>query len=164
MEAVNDEKDASDLDQDEDSNEEVDSSDEEASEGANEEGADPLPSSSNPASPQFETLATRPTGESADPPPDSDLSDLSPPRNLSRSPPRSRSFSPENASSSSDQELEHANNNVKDIVSSDLTKTRARQKRKYHSKKSTRRTGRAQGSKAKQDSRIAVNGRGGFWD
>jgi RIO kinase 2 len=54
-------------------------------------------------------------------------------------------------------------NGIKDIVSSDLTKERARQQRKYHSKRGARHAGRPQGSKAKQDTRIKLD-RGGMWD
>ena len=54
-------------------------------------------------------------------------------------------------------------NDVKDIVTSDLTKERARQQRKYHSKRGTRHAGRPQGSKAKQDTRVKLD-RGGIWD
>jgi RIO kinase 2 len=54
-------------------------------------------------------------------------------------------------------------NGIKDIVSSDLTKERARQQRKYHSKRGARHAGRPQGSKAKQDTRVKLD-RGGMWD
>lgn len=54
-------------------------------------------------------------------------------------------------------------NGIKDIVSSDLTKERARQRRKYHSKRGARHAGRPQGSKAKQDTRVKLD-RGGTWD
>jgi RIO kinase 2 len=54
-------------------------------------------------------------------------------------------------------------NDIKDIVSSDLTKERARQQRKHHSKRGARHAGRAKGSKAKQDTRVKLD-RGGMWD
>jgi RIO kinase 2 len=52
---------------------------------------------------------------------------------------------------------------IKDIVSSDLTKDRARQQRKYHSKRSARQAGRPRGSKAKLDTRVKLES-GGMWD
>ena len=76
-------------------------------------------------------------------------------RQVSRSPPKSRSPSPSSLekmtaslSLSAPQPPE-----IKDIVSSDLRKQRARQERKHHSKRGARRGGRPQGSKAKQDVR-----------
>ncbi|KAJ3767003.1 RIO1 family-domain-containing protein [Lentinula raphanica] len=77
-------------------------------------------------------------------PPESDEEST---RDLSRSPPHSRSSSPA---------LEHSRN-VKEIVKSNLEKSRARQHRKYHSKRNTRRAGRPQGSKAKQDTRVKLD-------
>jgi len=52
---------------------------------------------------------------------------------------------------------------IKDIVSSDLTKQRARQQQKYHSKRGAQRIGRPKGSKAKQDNRVKVD-KSGFWE
>lgn len=52
---------------------------------------------------------------------------------------------------------------IKVKVTSDISKARSHQQRKYHSKRSTHRAGRPQGSKAKQDKRIKVD-RGGIWD
>jgi len=52
---------------------------------------------------------------------------------------------------------------IRDLVSSDLTKARASQHRKYHSKRSTRRAGRPHGSKAKQDTRVKLD-HSGVWD
>ncbi|KAI0715241.1 RIO1 family-domain-containing protein [Earliella scabrosa] len=53
---------------------------------------------------------------------------------------------------------------VTDKVQSEVAKQRAREQRKYHSKKGAQRTGgRQKGSKRKQDTRIKVDG-GGFWD
>jgi RIO kinase 2 len=48
-------------------------------------------------------------------------------------------------------------------VTSDLSKARSHQQRKYHSKRSTRQAGRPQGSKAKQDKKVQLD-RGGIWD
>ncbi|KAJ7070966.1 RIO1 family-domain-containing protein [Mycena amicta] len=80
-----------------------------------------------------------------------------PSRSLSRSPPRSRSDSPASLKDSA------ALQDVKEIVSGDLTKKRAQQQRKFHSKRNTRRAGRSQGSKAKQDTRVKVDS-SGLWD
>ncbi|KAF9460826.1 hypothetical protein BDZ94DRAFT_1128245, partial [Collybia nuda] len=54
-------------------------------------------------------------------------------------------------------------NEVKEIISSDLMKARAKQYRKYHSKRGARNIGRPQGSKAKQDMRVKVD-QNGVWD
>jgi RIO kinase 2 len=90
-----------------------------------------------------------------------DLSGISdePQRQLSRSPPRSRSASP------SLEEMTHglSLDGIKNIVSSDLTKVRARQHRKYHSKRGARNVGRPQGSKAKQDTRVKPD-QSGVWE
>ena len=75
-----------------------------------------------------------------------EISDLSN-RSLSRSPPRSQR--------QEDQDI-HKNNSIKAIVSSDITKKRSQQQRKYHSKRSTRNAGRQMGSKAKQDKRVKL--------
>jgi len=104
--------------------------------------------------PEKEIDQALPRGRSISPahsggePPDSDLEI---PRNLSRSPPRSRSHSPG---------ADNSARNIKDIVKSNLEKSR-RQQKKYHSKRSTRRAGRPQGSKAKQDTRVKLDG---TWD
>lgn len=94
------------------------------------------------------------------------LSDPSrPDREVSRSPPQSRSPSPSSlakmtaALSLSSQQ--HAG--IKDIVSSDLTKQRARQRQKYHSKRGAQRIGRPKGSKAKQDTRVKID-KSGIWE
>ncbi|KAF8640834.1 hypothetical protein AX17_000483 [Amanita inopinata Kibby_2008] len=85
---------------------------------------------------------------------------VSPPcSNLSRSPPQSRSTSPatlEKMTAALDL------NDIKNKVASDLSKTRARQQRKYHSKRAVRKAGRPQGSKAKQDTRIKPD-HSGIW-
>jgi RIO kinase 2 len=52
---------------------------------------------------------------------------------------------------------------VKNKVASDLSRSRVRQQRKHHSKRSTRQAGRPQGSKAKQDKTIKFHAEG-FWD
>ncbi|KAG6902908.1 hypothetical protein C0995_010078 [Termitomyces sp. Mi166 len=81
-------------------------------------------------------------------------------RTLSRSPPQSRPSSPESlVKLTSTLDI----NGVKSIVSADLTKARAAQHRKHHSKRGVRRAGRPQGSKAKQDTRVKLD-RGGMWD
>lgn len=81
------------------------------------------------------------------------------PRPLSRSPPQSRSSSPSLEKMVSGLNLD----GIKGIVSSDLTKARARQQRKYHSKRGARSAGRPQGSKAKQDTRVKIT-QSGVWD
>lgn len=94
------------------------------------------------------------------------LSDSSrPDREISRSPPQSRASSPSSLSKmtaalslSSRQHL-----GIKDIVSSDLTKQRARQQQKYHSKRGAHRIGRPKGSKAKQDTRVKLD-TSGVWE
>ncbi|KAJ4489323.1 atypical/RIO/RIO2 protein kinase [Lentinula edodes] len=98
--------------------------------------------------PPFQNRSISPTASDEEPP----ESDHESTRSLSRSPPRSRSNSPA---------ADHSARNVKDIVKSNLDKSRARQQRKYHSKRSTRRAGRAQGSKAKQDTRVKLDS---TWD
>lgn len=82
------------------------------------------------------------------------------PRDLSRSPPRSRSGSPP---PSLREETAHERGTLKEIVSSDISRTRNLQQRKYHSKRSTRQAGRSRGSKAKQDTRVKLD-TGGVWD
>ena len=98
----------------------------------------------------------------------SDVDDLSPSRlarELSRSPPQSRSPSPSSlakmTAALSLSSSQHSG--IKDIVSSDLTKQRARQRQKYHSKRGAHRVGRPKGSKAKQDSRVKVD-KSGVWE
>jgi RIO kinase 2 len=58
------------------------------------------------------------------------------------------------------EEEEDAEEDLKTRVTSEIMKTRARQQRKYHSKKSVNRAGRAKGSKAKQDDRFKIDGGG----
>lgn len=92
--------------------------------------------------------------EQADEPSDSSV------RSLSRSPPRSRAGSPISLEKSV---ASLALNDIKEIVSADLSKSRSQQQRKYHSKRGTRRAGRSQGSKAKQDNRVKLD-TSGVWD
>jgi RIO kinase 2 len=83
---------------------------------------------------------------------------ISPPRSdLSRSPPQSRSVSPATLEKMMDA-LDLAE--IKNKVTSDLSKNMARQQRKYHSKRAVRKAGRPQGSKAKQDTRVKVDHHG----
>ncbi|KAI0652229.1 RIO1 family-domain-containing protein [Trametes meyenii] len=57
-----------------------------------------------------------------------------------------------------------ASKDISGKVQSEVSKQRARQQRKYHSKKGAQQTGgRTRGSKRKQDTRIKVDS-GGFWD
>ena len=72
-------------------------------------------------------------------------------RQISRSPPRSRNISPDSLAKMT------ASLSIKKIVSLDLSKRRARQKEKYHSKRNTQRVGRPKGSKAKQDDRVKID-------
>lgn len=94
----------------------------------------------------------------------SDLSDTQ----LSRSPPQSRRgevLPEEESDDETDKESTGGHrDDVKAIVAADITKIRAQQQRKYHSKRSTRNAGRAHGSKAKQDTRVKLSDHGGgFW-
>jgi RIO kinase 2 len=85
---------------------------------------------------------------------------ISPPRSdLSRSPPQSRSVSPATLEKMMDAlDL----NEIKNKVTSDLSKSMAKQQRKYHSKRAVRKAGRPQGSKAKQDTRVKAD-HNGVW-
>ncbi|SRR6266550_5047391 len=85
---------------------------------------------------------------------------ISPPRSdLSRSPPQSRSVSPATLEKMMDAlDL----NEIKNKVTSDLSKSMAKQQRKYHSKRAVRKAGRPQGSKAKQDTRVKAD-HNGIW-
>ncbi|KAJ7706105.1 RIO1 family-domain-containing protein [Mycena rosella] len=130
---------------------EEDSSD--GSEGETEEDAEQesVEKDETPAVPKEPPLEETPADEE-------ELSD--PHRSLSRSPPRSRTGSPISLEKSV---ASLALNGIKEIVSADLTKARSQQQRKYHSKRNTRRAGRAQGSKAKQDTRVKLD-TSGVWD
>jgi RIO kinase 2 len=80
---------------------------------------------------------------------------------LSRSPPRSRSPSPDTlAKMAASLSLQDAA--FRDRVACDLAK-RARQQKKYHTKRGAQRAGRPQGSKAKQDTRVKVD-KSGIWE
>ena len=91
-----------------------------------------------------------------------EISDLSDNR-LSRSPPQSRREELREKSEDESDMPSESKGDIKSIVSSDLTKKRAQQQRKYHSKRSTRQAGRAQGSKAKQDKRVKLADHAGVW-
>lgn len=87
-------------------------------------------------------------------------------RHLSRSPPQSRRELPlddETPEEREDDVEDDANepsgsrDKIKSIVSTDMSKKRAQQQRKYHSKRSARNAGRPQGSKAKQDTRVNLS-------
>lgn len=102
-------------------------------------------------------------------------------RALSRSPPASRHASQErsaasgesDASGGSDDELAERtaglslarqDRELKERAAAEASKLRARQQRKYHSKRGAQKVGgRHKGSKAKQDTRVKPD-RGGFWD
>ncbi|KAF5314181.1 hypothetical protein D9611_006856 [Ephemerocybe angulata] len=90
-----------------------------------------------------------------------------PNRSLSRSPPNSRPGSPRRSHHDSDSEDDHDDDDghnddsVRAIATNELTKKRAQQQRKYHSKRSVRNAGRPQGSKAKQNNRV---NRDAFWE
>ncbi|KIM48138.1 hypothetical protein M413DRAFT_439857 [Hebeloma cylindrosporum] len=91
-----------------------------------------------------------------------EISDLSDNR-LSRSPPQSRREELREKSEDESDMPSESKGDIKSIVSSDLTKKRAQQQRKYHSKRSTRHAGRAQGSKAKQDKIVKLADHAGIW-
>jgi RIO kinase 2 len=85
-------------------------------------------------------------------------------RQLSRSPPRSRPLSPSSLTIMTEAlNLSAGQHGIKDIVSSDLTRLRARQQRKFHSKRAARRAGRPEGSKAKQNAHVKLD-KSGIWD
>ncbi|KII93580.1 hypothetical protein PLICRDRAFT_171314 [Plicaturopsis crispa FD-325 SS-3] len=104
----------------------------------------PPPSIPTPASPISSTSSTRL-------------------RNLSRSPPASRSPSPDSLEKMTAALSLRDNNHLRDTVSSDIARSRAREQRKHHSKRGARRVGRPMGSKAKQDTRVKVDS-SGMWD
>jgi len=80
---------------------------------------------------------------------------------LSRSPPRSRSPSPDTLAKMT-AALTLRSVDVRERVATDLAK-RQRQQKKYHGRRGGGRAGRPQGSKAKQDQRVKLDG-GGIWD
>lgn len=59
--------------------------------------------------------------------------------------------------------LPQAPKDIKTTVSSELTRERARQDRRYHSKKSVGKAGRTKGSKMKSDTRVKISA-GDGWD
>ena len=87
-------------------------------------------------------------------------------RQLSRSPPASRhtSRSP-SALAARTAALSLSNQpDIKERVASEVSKQRAQQQRKYHSKRGAQKVGgRQKGSKAKMDTRVKPD-RSGFWD
>lgn len=88
---------------------------------------------------------------------------------LSQEPPRggSRSSSPASQIASQVEKRLSVNgsneNQIRNKAAVDALKGRAREKRKYHSRRGAERIGRAKGSKAKQDNRVKVD-RSGLWD
>ncbi|KAF7967001.1 hypothetical protein HWV62_36264 [Athelia sp. TMB] len=148
------------ADEDEDESEE---GDEELQEGHTDPEANKAPGETQMARADSEGRNVETTDESALHP-----SDLVSPslhgRELSRSPPQSRSPSPDSLAKMTESlSISASQRGIKDIVSSDLTKQRARQRQKHHSKRGAQRVGRAQGSKAKQDNRVKMD-KSGFWD
>ena len=97
---------------------------------------------------------------------DDDLPSPSSSRQLSRSPPASRhtSRSP-SALAARTAALSLSNQpDIKERVASEVSKQRAQQQRKYHSKRGAQKVGgRQKGSKAKMDTRVKPD-RSGFWD
>lgn len=83
-------------------------------------------------------------------------------RQISRSPPQSRNTSPDSLAKMTESLsiASHHQSGIKEIVSSDLSRQRARQKQKYHSKRGAQRAGRPKGSKAKQDNRVKMDNSG----
>ncbi|PPQ88631.1 hypothetical protein CVT25_010207 [Psilocybe cyanescens] len=116
--------------------------------------------------PLHEASSSMPLSLSADPNTlkfdELEISDLSDTR-LSRSPPQSRRNLPVEEDSSEEEEGTGQKGDIKSIVASDITKKRAQQQRKYHSKRSIRSAGRSQGSKAKQSTKVRLADHGGFW-
>ncbi len=84
---------------------------------------------------------------------DDDNEDLNT-RQLSRSPPQSRRDLPQRGEEGEERDRVRR---IKEIVSNDVAKMRAKEQRKYHSKRSARNAGRQQGSKAKQDKRVKLS-------
>ncbi|KAJ7619100.1 RIO1 family-domain-containing protein [Mycena polygramma] len=140
-----------------DGSESSEESEEESSDSDDDE-ADPAaadPAEEDAGKDEIPPIAGRP----ADSEDEGELSESSQ-RSLSRSPPRSRAGSTVSLEKSA---AAVALNDIKEIVSADLSKTRSQQKRKYHSKRGARRAGRSQGSKAKQDTRVKLD-TSGVWD
>ena len=90
-------------------------------------------------------------------------------RHLSRSPPASRHGSQSRSASPSSlieltAGLSIQDSGIKDRVANEVAKQRARQQRKYHSKRGAQRIGgRQKGSKAKMDTRVKPD-KSGVWD
>jgi RIO kinase 2 len=104
-------------------------------------------------------------GESKDEELDGSASAESP----SQRPPRSASCSPTNQLGSQLENTLSVNGSrekekeIRGKAAIDAYKERAREKRKYHSRRGAERIGRAKGSKAKQDNRVKVD-KSGLWD
>lgn len=128
-------------DEDEEEEEEDQDSDEQESDSANVS----LPTATPPTITEPSNTETSPTDLA-----ESDPTDVS-------SSSSSRSDSPASLAKGT------AGLNIKETASNDVKKLQQRQKRMYHSKKSTRRAGRAHGSKAKQDVRYIMAPSAG-WD
>lgn len=106
------------------------------------------------------------------------LSPISRSRPLSRSPPASRHHSPASSRSHSHSRSESPSSliertaalsvsqpdSVRERAATEAAKHRAKQQRKYHSKRGAQRVGgRQKGSKAKMDTRVKPD-KSGFWD
>lgn len=170
MDAVGDNKpEGSDESDDEEEEEEEDESedDEEVQEHDN---PSPIPIETEEVQSKAENVprdmdvSDKGTGEDA-PHPSDPVSDSSAhDRQISRSPPKSRVPSPDSLAKMTESlSISASQRDIKDIVSSDLTKQRARQRQKHHSKRGAQRVGRPEGSKAKQDTRVKAD-KSGFWD
>lgn len=89
-------------------------------------------------------------------------------RSHSRSPSRSRSDSPSSlagrTAALSLGDGQRGQESIRERAATEASKHRAKQQRKYHSKRGAQRVGgRQKGSKAKMDTRVKPD-RGGFWD
>ncbi|TCD61751.1 hypothetical protein EIP91_007977 [Steccherinum ochraceum] len=165
-----DEEDDEDEDEEEESDEEErDDDDEEAGEAkastVHPDQAQDTPS----AGPSTSHPPESPSADTAKTPDDSlvdsVLSPITRSRPISRSPPASRhtSRSPSPSSLIERTAALSLRENVKDRLTSQVSKDRARQQRKYHSKSGARTAGRQKGSKAKMDTRIKPD-RSGVWE
>ncbi|KAJ7181732.1 RIO1 family-domain-containing protein [Mycena crocata] len=130
------------------------------SEGSEAESEDESSEEDEEATSDQESAEQEEAPEVTGAPPDEDQLSEPSKRSLSRSPPRSRAGSPISLEKSV---ASLALNDIKEIVSADLTKARSQQKKKYHSKRGVRRAGRSQGSKAKQDNRVKLD-TSGVWE
>ncbi|KAF8314981.1 RIO1-domain-containing protein [Clavulina sp. PMI_390] len=77
--------------------------------------------------------------------------------------PHAEGDEPADPSSPTQEQMNDSENRMRDIVASQVSKSRAREKSKYHSRKNPGQAGRAKGSKAKQDIRHRMD-TGGFWE